>query len=126
MVSQSTMRRTLVLCTCLSGLMVFLFLFAACGQNEGGRCQVDSDCGSGLTCKNGTSGNGTCRYPASANTDAALTSDLADDVALSLGPEVGIDVVVTTERDADTLDTAAVTLDAGAVDSGSLDSTGLD
>ena len=113
------MRRTLVLRTCLVGLVASFFLFAACGQNEGGRCQVDSDCGSGLTCKDGTSGNGTCRHPGSVTTDAALTSDLADDVALPLASEAGVEALVTRAIDAESLDTAAV-------DSGSLDSTGLD
>ena len=103
--------------------MASFLLFAGCGQNEGGRCQVNSDCRSGLTCKDGTSGNGTCRYPASVTNDAAWTSDLADDVPVSLGPEVGSDVVVTTQSDADTPDTAAVTPDTGAVDSGSQAST---
>jgi len=126
MVSQPTMQRIFGLPFCLLGLLAALVSFAGCGQNEGGRCQVDSDCGSGLTCKDGPSGNGTCRNPSSVTNDAALTSDLADDVPLSPGPEVGVDAVVSPESDAETLDIAAVTLDAGAVDSGSLDSRGLD
>jgi hypothetical protein len=121
MVSQPPMQRILGLPTYLLGLTAALLLFAACGQNEGGRCQVNSDCASGLKC-NSTTGNGIC---VSQNT-VPSNNDAAPDLSVMSGPEVGIDTEVTSTIDADTLDTGAVTLDTGAVDSGSLDSTGLD
>jgi len=114
------MRRILAPRTFLLGLTAAaLLLFTACGQNEGGRCQVNSDCASGLTCVGGTSGNGQCKYPSAVTNDAALTSDQAEDTTGSLTSEAGPEDVVTPQIDAESVDTAAV-------DSGSLDSTGLD
>ena len=111
------MQRILGLPTCLLGLTAALLLFAACGQNEGGRCQVASDCGSGLTCVDGTSGNGQCKYPSTGTNDAA--SDQAEDTTGSLTSEAGAEAVMTSQIDAESVD-------AGVVDSDSLDSTGLD
>ena len=115
MVSQLPMRRILGLPTCLLGLTAALLLFAACGQNEGGRCQVASDCASGLECRDGQTGNGRC-VP-----QGAVVTQSGPEV----GPEVGIDALVTL-IDADTPESEAVTLDTGAVDSGSLDSAAID
>lgn len=101
--------------------MAALLLFAACGQNEGGRCQVNSDCASGLTCSD-NSGNGVCRNPNVVVTnDAALNSDVAEDQSASISVEVGPEAAAMPEIDADSVD-------SGSVDSssGSLDSTGLD
>ena len=124
MVSQPTMRFILAPRTCLLGLMAALFLFVACGQNEGGRCQVNSDCASGLKC-NSTTGNGQCvsQSTVPANNDAALAKDEAEDQPAVSGSELGIDTVVTQESDAETIDAEALSLDAGAVDSVSVDST---
>jgi hypothetical protein len=121
------MQRIFGLPFCLLGLLAALVSFAGCGQNEGGRCQVTSDCASGLVCDSNT-GNGRCRSQSSVapGSDAASARDEAEDQPVVSGPEVGevgIDAVVTTESDAVTLDTAAVTLEAGAVDSGSQAST---
>ena len=121
MVSQPTMQRILGLPTRLFGLTAALLLFTACGQNEGGRCQVNSDCASGLICSD-TSGNGTCRNPSLVGTnDAALKSDVAqDDVASptedapSPSSEVGAEAM------------AMPGLDAESVDAGTADSAGLD
>ena len=120
MVSQPTMRCTLAPRTCLLGLTAVLLLFAACGQNEGGRCQVTSDCASGLICSGGLTGNGTCGPQGVVVTqnDAAPAKDAAEDQPVMSGPEVDIDAVVT----ASTPDSGAVTLDTGAVDTGGLDS----
>ena len=138
MVSKPTMRWTLGSRTCLIGLTAFFF--TACGQNEGGRCQINSDCGSGLECRNGLTGNGTCQYPATATTgDAALTGDIGADMPLASGSEVGAEAVVTpaidgteiekTGSDAgavlDGTESNATAIDAGAVDSDSFDSTFL-
>jgi len=114
MVSQPTMRCILGLRTCLLGLTAILLLFPACGQNEGGRCQIDSDCASGLKCRD-TSGNGVCENPASVGTTAA-----APDASVASGPEVGTDI--------ESHDSEAISFDAsiGGLDLGSTDAEGLD
>jgi hypothetical protein len=108
MVSQPTMRCILGLRTCLLGLAAVLFLFAACGQNEGGRCQINSDCASGLTCSD-TGGNGVCQNPnAVVVVDAAPKRDLVDDVTLPLSSDVGAEDLAAPEMDAESVDTGAV------------------
>jgi hypothetical protein len=126
MVSQPSMRRTPGTTFCLLGLTASLVLFAACGQNEGGRCQIASDCASGLQCNNGATGNGTCgpqnvvvTQNDAALKDAALKNDVAEDVAVPLTSEVGSEAGVTPEVDGEGID-------AGSVDSDSLDSTSID
>lgn len=107
MVSQPTMQRIFG----FLGLTAVLLSSVACGQNEGGRCQVTSDCASGLICnEDGTTGNGKCKYPNSVapTSDAALAKDLAEDLPVVSGPEVGIDAVATPEIDAETIDTGSV------------------
>ena len=85
MVSQRSMHRTFASSSWLLGLAVVLWLAPGCGQDEGGRCQVDSDCASGLECSDNT-GNGVCRKPgATGRTDAAVP-DAASDLPVS-GPE---------------------------------------
>lgn len=85
MVSQRSMHRTFAPSSWLLGLAVVLWLAPGCGQDEGGRCQVDSDCASGLECSDNT-GNGVCRKPgATGNVDAAVP-DAAPDLPIS-GPE---------------------------------------
>ena len=83
MVSQPTMRSFLGSHTCLLGLTAALLLCATCGQNDGGRCQVNSDCGSGLTCCNGSTGNGLCHVSCFAPDDASVASSGTKDDALS-------------------------------------------
>jgi hypothetical protein len=119
MVSQPTMQRIFGLPTCLVGLTAGFLLFAACGQNEGGRCQINSDCASGLECKDGTSGNGVCRVKGAVVTNDAALQDVAEDVATLFTSEVGSEVAVTSEIDAESVA-------PGAVDSGSLDSNSID
>jgi hypothetical protein len=116
MVSQPTMRCILGLRTCLLGLTAAFFLFAACGQSEGGRCQINSDCASGLICTNGSSGNGTC----GPSITVVSNNDASPDLSVVSGPEVGID--------AESFDTESVSVDASAsaVDSDSIDAQGLD
>jgi len=123
MVSQPTMRRIFGLPSCLVGLTASLLYFAACGQNEGGRCQIDSDCASGLECKDGTSGNGVCRKKGTVVTsDAALkndvSNDVSEDVAVPFTPDVGSEATLSA------IDGESVSQEG--LDSGSLDSTGLD
>ena len=120
MVSQPTMQRIPGITFRLLGLTAVLLVFAACGQNEGGRCQIDSDCASGLTCSDGQTGNGTCKNPIVQGTaDAALRSDLALDVPVQVTSEAGTEAVPVPELDADALE-------IGAVDSDSVDSTAID
>jgi hypothetical protein len=111
MVSQPSMRRIFGLPTCLVGLTAGLLIFTACGQNAGGRCQIDSDCASGLQCIDGQSGNGTCQSQAVVVTqnDAAVKDDVAEaEVATPPTAEVGSEAEPTPALDADTVDTGAV------------------
>jgi len=125
------------LTACLSSLAVLLMLVGGCGQNEGGRCQVDSDCGSGLFCDGGNTGNGKCRAAGISGTgaDAAIASkDVADDLMSVVVPE---DAPFTPEVELVEVGAEAAMDDApafesgasetGAVDSGgNVDSGGID
>ena len=71
----------------LAGTLVLGF---GCSQGEGDRCQIDSDCSSGLICRGGPM-NGICRASTNPGTggstgqDAAgpaSTSDAASDVTV--------------------------------------------
>ena len=80
MVSQPSMQRMCAPRSCLPGLVLTLAIMASCGQNDGGRCQINSDCGSGLICMDGQSGNGVCKPASTSATgtnDAAMSSDAA-------------------------------------------------
>jgi len=114
MVSQPSMRRILRTGICLLGLSTAL---GACGQNEGGRCQVDSDCASGLTCttnsSNSSTGNGICRSSNTSTPDAATNDDTS-----STAPSSSLDLGL------DTPSSGAV--DLPSVDSESLDASGID
>jgi len=74
--------------SCLPGLVLSLLFAGGCGEDEGGRCQISSDCASGLTCFGGETGNGVCRANTPAGTnDAAAPTDVAPDLMSSAGPE---------------------------------------
>jgi hypothetical protein len=150
MVSQLTMPRIFGLFACLTALFLFV---PACGQNEGGRCQVNSDCGSGLYCSGNNLGDGICTSNASRDviSDASTNSDVmvsvdegsfvsvdgrTEETAVS-SPQVDAEVVVTPARDATVLDgtaidagvaiDAAAVIDASAViDAGAVDSGSFD
>ena len=70
-----------------------LVLGAGCSQGEGDRCEIDSDCASGLVCADtGSRHNGICRRPGSGGStgqDAAGSGVVAD--AASDGPAVAAD-----------------------------------
>jgi len=72
-----------------------------CGQAEGERCQVDSDCNSGLTCQDrqGSSPfaeNGICRSStASSKTDAGIKSD----TSTSMTPDSSVNADTTLAKD---------------------------
>jgi hypothetical protein len=82
MLSQPFMQATYRAAVGLSGLVLLSLLAAGCGQNEGGRCQIDSDCASGLTCEQGSTGNGKCRNPNN------VVRDAAPELTSNAGPEV--------------------------------------
>jgi len=110
MVSQPTMRRIPGLPYCLVGLMAVFLLFAGCGQGEGGRCQINSDCSSGLTCSEVTGGNGICKSSSAgpSTSDAAPAKDLGEDAPVTSGLEVGLDGAAASASDADSIDTASI------------------
>jgi hypothetical protein len=63
MLSQRSMQRIRRTHPGLPGLTLFGLLALGCGQSEGGRCQIDSDCQSGLECTQRETGNGVCKRP---------------------------------------------------------------
>jgi hypothetical protein len=82
----------------LLGPAIALTLASGCGASEGSRCQINSDCASGLICLEGSTGNGVCRP--SAATGATSTDAAAQpDANLPTGPEV--EPVVDAEAPAD-------------------------
>src|SRR5664279_5238380 len=110
MVSQPTMRRILRTGICLLGLSAIL---AACGQNEGGRCQVNSDCASGLTCRP-ANGNGICGSGIdNSAADAATNDDTSSDEASS-SPDLGPDTPSSSAVDLASIDSESV--DVGGID----------
>ncbi|HEY0711019.1 MAG TPA: hypothetical protein VGG33_29720 [Polyangia bacterium] len=60
---------------------------AACDQEEGERCEIDSDCASGLRCEL-TAGNGICRPINSSNTNP----DGAAPDAMTSRPDTAVDM----------------------------------
>jgi hypothetical protein len=147
MVSQLTMPRICGLFACLTALFLFV---PACGQNEGGRCQINSDCGSGLVCKDSDKGNGTCQPSSTQPTsdaaqvdaysvvkaDALVTLDGTEIDSTALDAGVTLDAAAVLDAgaamdaaavlDAGVVMDAAAVLDASVEDSGSFDSIGLD
>jgi len=81
------MRRILASAAFFVGSTIVLLFANGCGQDEGGRCQIDSDCASGLTCDNRETGNGVCR---ASNGGGSSAADAAakQDASLLSGPEV--------------------------------------
>jgi hypothetical protein len=99
-------------------------LLLGCGQNEGGRCQIPSDCASGLHCSD-LSGNGRCIPNVSVGDapPAADTNAVPDTAPMT--PADGGDVFTSlpdTAPDTAVADTEAVTpVDAESVDGGGID-----
>ena len=120
MVSQPSMQKTRHLRSCLGSVTLLLLLTGGCGQNDGGRCQVTSDCADGLVCSEGTTGNGICKPAGTPGTiaDAAIKMDVAEDLAPAPGPEVAPDMAE------NALDTGVA--DTSTSESGPIDSTGID
>ena len=88
---------------------IALFFAGGCsGRSENERCQVNSDCASGLSCDQGASGNGLCK-PSNAvvsTPDAASKSD----VPVSAGPEV--ETIVDAEAKVDVQPAVPAVIDA--------------
>ncbi len=99
--------------TCHLGLTAALLCLAACGEGEGGRCQINSDCASGLSCQDGTTGNGKC---VSQNPAGTTTNDAAVDVAVASASDVGADTLVTPEVDSAEVDAAEIEASPAEVD----------
>jgi hypothetical protein len=100
---------------CLGAAAIALLFASGCGQPAGGRCQIDSDCASGLVCSNGSTGNGICNSPTAGTlTDAAASAD----APVSSGPETQAEIDAEPAMDAE----PASGLDAtAAVDTGAID-----
>ena len=97
----------------LLSLACFLFVAGSCGQGEGGRCQINSDCASGLICYNGTSGNGTCESVIQPVTDASIVPSQTEEAGTSSSLDTGSDVFVGTSVDSSAVDVFTAD-DAGA------------
>ena len=94
-----------------------LGLLAGCSQGEGDRCEVDSDCSSGLICSpTGSPHNGVCRPISNPGAGGSTGQDAASPVATadaaSDGPAVTADVGGGAAAD------AAAILDAAGADGG--------
>ncbi len=126
------MRRILGFSGCLCASAIALLLAGGCGQSEGERCQIDSDCADGLICggEGKSQGNGVCK---SGSSDTSGGRDAAADVSAAQP-----DVFVEPDPDADSaadasstpapdagaaLDTTAVDV-TPAIDTGAIDSLG--
>lgn len=79
-------RRTLLAAACFAALAG---LAAACKQQEGDRCQVDSDCDTGLVCNQAIS---QCASP---NSSGALDASTPDFLDAELDPDAPDDAATT-------------------------------
>jgi hypothetical protein len=79
----------------LPGLALLGLLALGCAQGEGDRCQVTSDCASGLECQNGDTGNGKCVRPGTSS-----GNDAAPDTVAKPSPDAAPDSVATPVPDA--------------------------
>ena len=120
MVSQPSMPRLFAFGSCLPGLALFLLFAGGCGEDEGGRCQISSDCASGLTCfGGGETGNGVCRSNASGSAnDAATGHDATPDLMSTAGPETEPAEIEVEPVEAEP---ASTPLDAESIESGAID-----
>ncbi len=132
MVSQPSIQRLIRSRFCLLGLLALGSFAAGCSQGEGGRCQIDSDCASGLVCKNeggsnsATFGNGVCvPYGSLIGTgnDASTDSTSTVDASNSLDSEGTAVEDGGVDSGADMTTTTPVDAAAAAVDSAQSDAT---
>jgi hypothetical protein len=115
-VVRSNFRPQLGFSACLRAAAIALLFASGCGQSEGERCQVNSDCASGLTCEDRREGNGICKSSHGTTvTDAAVDASVPEsDVQASVDAEP-----VSVSDATSALDTA--TVDAMSVDTGAID-----
>jgi hypothetical protein len=125
---------------CGLGILASLSFAAGCSQGEGERCQITSDCASGLVCDGaGSTGNGVCRKTTSANkNDAATEPGPGEDASVSTPdtePSLGEDSAVSTpDTEPATVDGQPAGIDAqpsavdvgGAIDGGAIDTGAID
>ena len=106
-------------------LAVLVLPALGCGQNEGGRCQINSDCASGLTCSGGETGNGKCQRSAVGppGNDAASTEDAPEDLTSPAAPEAGPDVAEVEPVD---VEPDSAVADVAASESGTIDTIEID
>jgi len=119
------MRRILGLSGCLCASAIALLLASGCGQTEGERCQINSDCADGLTCQGEgiSQGNGVCK-PANAVTSS--TKDAAADATEPSTPvEPQVDAATADAPFAPVPD-ASVALDTTTVDVTAIDTGAID
>ncbi len=133
MVSQPFMHRRFVPYSWIFGLATVLWLAPGCGQNEGGRCQVTSDCASGLSCEGGQTGNGVCRPRGFVGNADATVSDVPADQAAASGPEDGapevaveVEPAVDAEPEASVGDAASAPDVEPLLDVEAVDTVGID
>lgn len=118
---------------CLCTAAMAMLVLGGCSGSQGDRCQVNSDCGSGLTCQGElSSGNGTCQPAGSTGlADAATDAATATEPETESGIDSSIDAQGASQGSLDVAeDTATVALDATSVatviDGASVDTGAID
>jgi hypothetical protein len=125
---------------CGLGILASFSLAAGCSQGEGERCQITSDCASGLVCDAaGSTGNGVCRKTTTTGkNDAATEPSPGQDASVSTpdtepspGEDASMSTPDTEPAPVDSLpaaiDTQASAVDAGgAIDTGAIDTGAID
>jgi hypothetical protein len=115
------MQRILDLRFCLLGVAASLFFATGCDQGEGDRCQIDSDCASGLRCSDGQTGNGTCVSsvsPPTTTVDGSAVWDGSGEVSVGATFDADLDAAIGTLADGGgiSVDSDGTSVDTSAVD----------
>lgn len=110
----------------LLGLAAVAMSAFGCSQGQGDRCQVNSDCSSGLECKDVVNGNGTCQSStSSASQDAAADANtsLATDTLVTSAEAGGSSEAGTSvaQPESDAAGSNSTGLDAEASEAGAMD-----
>jgi hypothetical protein len=105
----------------ISVALLTLAAFAGCSQGVGDRCEIDSDCESGLFCSGSTGaqsmgGMGTCQ---------PIGSGIAPPPPVDAGPDTGVDVAPASDGAADSATDTAPAVD-GAADVSVPDALGVE
>lgn len=102
------------------GIGAVALLLPACSQGEGGRCEINNDCGDDLMCEKGTGTDGVCVRVGS--TTARLDAAPSTTPAADAGPDAAASIDGAS-GDASSGDAA---VDAAAVDAASADTSASD